>query len=50
MEVIGLPILENTLRQYLKVFPGYQVPAKAGLSQVGCFANSSSIKSIPSVT
>lgn len=50
MEVIGLSILENTIRQYLKVFPGHQVPAKAGLSQVGCSANSSSMKNIPSVT
>lgn len=39
MKVIGLSLLENTLRQYLKVFPGYQVPKKAGLSQVGRFAN-----------
>lgn len=29
MEVIGLSILENTIRQYLKVFPGHQVLVRA---------------------
>lgn len=48
--MIGLSILENSIRQYLKVFPGHQVLVKAGLSQMGCFANSSSMKNIPSVT